>query len=529
MQLWACKKRDFIEPKQIKTQNLVLEKAKFHFSQLQPQQLQEALSNASKSRNLSPLLTSEVYRNFYPAWNWSETKNLANGNVLVLTPLVRKLQVYYPAHLMVARRLRVELNTEGQLVRANIVELISSQKGALEDLEQTLTYLETPISGKLLIYSLGYELLEEFPHNASNNMRVESDGPSPCESTITYKDCQGNTLETITITYPISSDHPDCPPNAVVFMNENGGSCNVGGGPSTGGSPPAGGGYPTWGGNPGTIGGGPWGGGYPGITPIFIGGYDPTNPTEPGFPPNTPPINPKDDWGQDQPLDPVWPINISDPNGVYLQYKMALNEQIRTTQNLINNPPSFLRAEQIANLQIKLAALNEAKSDIAILENSPRTFHFLSSSSANNGEIYYDLVNNRVVIELPATIQNSPALNLGLKAHEVRHAVQFEQGKLSFNKNTGKAGVLYDLQDEVECYKIQYNIDSGVSNGTINLNNNIVNCCFQVNTATVLAYGANQTPPIYQSLSSNQITINSLEGLLLLAAGTNASDIFVIP
>lgn len=295
MQLWACKKREFLEPRQTKAQNLFLEKAKFHFLQLQPQQLQEALSNVSKSRNLSPLLTSELYRNFYPAWHWSETKNLANGNVLMLTPLVRKIEAHYPNSLFLVRRLRMELPSNGELITANIVEVYSVQDFDQNQLEEIFTSLQEQVGTKLLVYNLGYELLTE---NTNHQRTGDTDGPSPCTFTIEYRDCEHNVLLSISIDLGVAQGS-DCQ-SVTITINlscASGGPANPPSSPSTGESPSTGGGYPTWGGNLGTIGGGPWGGGYPVITPIFIGGYDPSYPSDPGFPPNTPPINPKDDWG----------------------------------------------------------------------------------------------------------------------------------------------------------------------------------------------------------------------------------------
>lgn len=40
-------------------------------------------------------------------------------------------------------------------------------------------------------------------------------------------------------------------------------------------------------------------------------------------------------------------------------------------------------------------------------------------------------------------------------AHELKHLYQFEIGTLSFDKETGRAGYLYDATDEIEAYNRQ--------------------------------------------------------------------------
>jgi len=42
--------------------------------------------------------------------------------------------------------------------------------------------------------------------------------------------------------------------------------------------------------------------------------------------------------------------------------------------------------------------------------------------------------------------------NTGAFAHELKHAFQFETGKLSFGPGGKRGGDLFDLQDEVEAY-----------------------------------------------------------------------------
>nr|MCU0440342.1 hypothetical protein [Raineya sp.] len=236
------------------------------------------------------------------------------------------------------------------------------------------------------------------------------------------------------------------------------------------------------------------------------------------------------DNGQDQPLDPNYlPPTFSDPEGIYKAYKEALVTDLADTKNQIQN----FGTSQIPNLvkmvnylRIRQEKLEKAISDVARIEASTRSYKFISLAPDANGkpqgETSYDVATNQIVIAFPQS--TSGKQGLGLKAHEVHHAVQFLDGKLSFNKTTGKAGVLADLQDEIECYEIQYVLDTNFINyGTVDINLEPAPN-FTVNSTTVLALG------IYNALPTTEININTNpQGTTLQNAGTNATDIFVKP
>lgn len=174
--------------------------------------------------------------------------------------------------------------------------------------------------------------------------------------------------------------------------------------------------------------------------------------------------------------------------------------------------------------RIRQEALEKAINDIAIIEKSTHQYKFISLPPENgrlSGEIYYDVANSKIVIAFPQSTNGKSYL--GLKAHEVHHGAQFETGKLSFNKIAGKAGVLYDLQDEVECYSIQYTLQTNeVTYGMVDIELN-PSPSFTVNTSTVLGLG------IYNTLPATQITINTNPQGTNLQNATNPTDIFVKP
>ena len=89
----------------------------------------------------------------------------------------------------------------------------------------------------------------------------------------------------------------------------------------------------------------------------------------------------------------------------------------------------------------------KALAELSALENSTQMYHIEKSNNFSynqSGETTYDLRNNRVNIAFRDGYENL--------AHELVHAFQFEEGKMSFSRSNGKSGVLYDLTDERDAY-----------------------------------------------------------------------------
>lgn len=81
---------------------------------------------------------------------------------------------------------------------------------------------------------------------------------------------------------------------------------------------------------------------------------------------------------------------------------------------------------------------------------STQHYNIISKVSGNWGGItYYNFTTKTVDIEVD-WLGTSSTFRL---AHELKHAYQFETGKLSFNTSGKYGGALYDITDEVEAYK----------------------------------------------------------------------------
>lgn len=115
---WACKK-----PIEIRPQSNFLSIAKDYF---ETQQKKLFLQNNPIQRNNDARLDPK-YRTFYPDWQKAEISQLPNGNSVLIVPIWREYRVIYPNDLYFIRRLRIEFSPTGQVLKGNIVELITNK------------------------------------------------------------------------------------------------------------------------------------------------------------------------------------------------------------------------------------------------------------------------------------------------------------------------------------------------------------------------------------------------------------------
>lgn len=112
--------------------------------------------------------------------------------------------------------------------------------------------------------------------------------------------------------------------------------------------------------------------------------------------------------------------------------------------------------EKLAGLREALPILKNRKSDIQAIRDSKYGFHFRHEEITTpllQGLVEYDSKYKRIDMVL------EDRDNWSTFGHELRHLVQFLEGKNSFkrsnsNKRYFSGGALYDLQDEIEAYQI---------------------------------------------------------------------------
>ena len=99
-------------------------------------------------------------------------------------------------------------------------------------------------------------------------------------------------------------------------------------------------------------------------------------------------------------------------------------------------------SEQYMELKNALSELNELE-----ISNQKYRIKWGGLSFRYSGEIQYNLDDNCVDVIFYGQYEDYKI------AHELKHAYQFEVGELSFNAETGRAGFLYDLWDEMEAHQ----------------------------------------------------------------------------
>lgn len=157
---WACVPRtQEITPYQ-SIDSKLLEIAKVGFEQNQTISLSKPIeATIQESDNRINLWESTSFRTFNPVWNKTEQVTLLNGNKVLITPLRRNLNVDY-GNLYYIRRLRIELNAQNQVVKANIVELITLKHTVASQKYQIIANvfeeIQTRTDAKILVFDAGY-------------------------------------------------------------------------------------------------------------------------------------------------------------------------------------------------------------------------------------------------------------------------------------------------------------------------------------------------------------------------------------
>ncbi|MDX1902664.1 MAG: hypothetical protein SFU27_00785, partial [Thermonemataceae bacterium] len=426
---------------------------------------------------------------------------LTNGNKVLITPLFRKLSIDY-SNLYYIRRLRIEITPQGQIAKANIVEIVTT-KGTVGEqkyniIANVFEEIETRADAKIMVYDIGYN-----PQLENNSWKGEA---TANRSSWVQRPTNGS--DTPPICYYLTAT-ADC--NTVQYIADISVTCDAGDAVGT---------IYGVGNIVNTCGGGS----------VYVPPYDPNNPV-----PISGGGSGTGDTGQDEPLDPNFtPTHIEDPEGIYKEYKTYIKGGLEGTKAYINNFSNSDNPQvqaMVSFMRKKLDAFKQAEADVKLIEKSKYNYIFKSvppEDGRPQGETYYDVANNKIVVAFPKNEGITAAVVLGLKAHEMRHVGQFESGKLSFLKTPnsegkGTGGVLHDLQDEVEAYKLQYILTVDFhNNGKVDfLGNPATN--FEVNNTTVLATN------LYNLIPTTQITIKSNPEGTTLQNATNPTDIFVKP
>jgi RHS repeat-associated protein len=137
------------------------------------------------------------------------------------------------------------------------------------------------------------------------------------------------------------------------------------------------------------------------------------------------------------------------------------NKILNNRQSRIDKALSKGKTDKANNLQAKFArrdekegsemsVLNSTLSELNQLESSSQVYNLYENSSNvgadADGNVTYNTSSHEV------NINSKGAFSMGVFAHELKHAFQFETGYLSFGANGINGGALYDLTDEFEAF-----------------------------------------------------------------------------
>lgn len=125
---------------------------------------------------------------------------------------------------------------------------------------------------------------------------------------------------------------------------------------------------------------------------------------------------------------------------------------LKDLSKLINNNKDGKKDSRIKSIQGTLR-------NMRTLEQSDQVYS-LNKVNGKVGELKYDTSTGKVIIEYTGTSNF---------VHEVTHGVQFENGAVGFDKNTGKA-IAIDLWDEAAAYTAQYQFDPSSIPTVTNIN-----------------------------------------------------------
>ncbi len=107
--------------------------------------------------------------------------------------------------------------------------------------------------------------------------------------------------------------------------------------------------------------------------------------------------------------------------------------------------------KQLTKLEAAKAVYQGVLNEYTELENSSQVYNIVNGGKVPEGaggETRFNKTTGDIDVVIGHdrdVIDNLP--------HELMHAYQFEKGKISFDYNTGNAGGLRDLQDEIEAYQ----------------------------------------------------------------------------
>lgn len=151
--------------------------------------------------------------------------------------------------------------------------------------------------------------------------------------------------------------------------------------------------------------------------------------------------------------------NINDEGGVLSNFKSKVSEMIRLMPST-NNPAQDHYLDVLKDMQSIMDRIEDSSLPLDIIE-SPNV------NDKMDGFLSYDQETKRYFISLD---ENA---SIDLIGHELKHVEQLMDGALYYDSKTNDIGG-YDLNNEVEAYQTQNDLDHGILSGFYDLEDRYV-------------------------------------------------------
>jgi len=210
------------------------------------------------------------------------------------------------------------------------------------------------------------------------------------------------------------------------------------------------------------------------------------------------------------------PIRYIDPTGMEIEDPFLLVQKYKNQiNNLIKSIDVILKQGGLAegvqeSLTNLTSSYNDILSEISSLEKSDQIYN-VSYTGENEGGMGYDKKTNKIVIGI-----GKDDVNMGQIGHELKHADQYDKGKISLLTNGSRPGQLYDIKDETAAINRERLLGTGVKFSS--------EAGRAFTDKDTREYGKSMTPPAYQDLPSGSIDINSSIGRALRERTINAAS-----
>ena len=206
---------------------------------------------------------------------------------------------------------------------------------------------------------------------------------------------------------------------------------------------------------------------------------------------------------------------IKDPDGIVKNYKNQLSDNINNLQEMIN-----ISAVESGIGGELMSLYKTALEEISKLEDSDQVYTIFSDKSSKEGGMSYNMVSGEVKIGLGDN-------NIGIVGHELIHAYQYEEGKVSLFVDNSGYGQLYDITDETKAYNRERALGTGIQ--FFQTPKIVVDGYpLQMSDRDVKTFGNSMSSPAYQTLPSRSIDIKSKTGKMLRLQTKQAGSLGIL-